>query len=211
MSVKDLVCERTRARTSEFVRRHEIPEEGACLYLAYFGALELAGIGFRPLLQAGSAGWPRVRPEGDDGAVMTHFSYVWAPEEEKSRRARASGLMPEMHVWIGLPDTEEIVDFSTGLFPVQAKKLMGYDWPEDLLPPDYFWGGPEALGRAYYSPNMSAIRCALGYIHDIFGEEKLAELLKAGQRATEVSPLGGPGPSSNRARLLHPHPESFRG
>lgn len=202
MIEKDLVFGLASARALEFARSRGVPEEGSCLYLAYYGALEIALRGLRPLLQAGSAGWPRVRTEEDNGAGPTHFSYVWSPAEEPSRMALAVGLMPEMHVWIGLPDSGEIVDFSTGLFPVQAKKLMGYDWPLELLPPSYFWGGPAALGRAYYNPDMAAIRCALRYIGDIYGADQLNRLLQTGH-PNSVSPCGGAGIlSSSRPRLV---------
>ena len=57
---------------------------------------------------------------------------------------------------------------------------MGYDWPEELRPPSYFWGGPAALGRAYYSPDMAAVRLALGYVRDIFGVDGLKSLIAIG-------------------------------
>jgi hypothetical protein len=57
---------------------------------------------------------------------------------------------------------------------------MGYDWPEDLQPPAYFWGRGSELGRAFYNPDMAAIRCALRYIRDIFGAASLKRLLAAG-------------------------------
>lgn len=179
---RDRIFREVMERALEFARDHAIPEEATCLYLAYYGALELAERGVRPVLQAGSAGWPRVRPQDDDGINPTHFSYMWSPDEKPSRMALDVGLMPEMHVWIGLPDAGQIVDFSAGLFPVQARKLMGYDWPEELRPPAYFWGSAGDLGHAFYNPDMAAIRCALRYIGDIYGIDGLNRLFEVGRK-----------------------------
>jgi hypothetical protein len=192
---KDAVFEAVQARATAFARERGIPETATCLYLAYYGAFALAERGLRPLLQAGSAGWPRVRPEDDDGKRPTYFSYMWTPGELPSQRAIGLGHMPEMHVWLGLPDSGEIVDFSTGLFPAQARAIMEYDWPQELLPPAYYWGGREGLGRACYAPDMDAIGYALSYVRDTYGAVQLAALLALG--ATAVSPSGRPGKDSH--------------
>lgn len=197
---KDAIFRETQARATAFARDRGIPEEATCLYLSYYGALALGERGLRPLIQAGSADWPRVRPEDDDGRTETHFGYMWSPRELPSILALDAGLMPEMHVWIGLPDSGEIVDFSTGFFPAQARKLMDYDWPEDLRPPPYYWGGASGLGRAFYKAEWDAIGRALSYVRDIFGGGALAALLALGASAVSLS--GGPGISSSRGCLL---------
>jgi hypothetical protein len=60
--------------------------------------------GYRALIQAGSMSWPIVSPGQDDGKAATHFSYEWSPWREESQVALKLGLLPEIHVWVGLPD-----------------------------------------------------------------------------------------------------------
>ena len=43
-----------------------------------------------------------------------------------------------MHAWVGLPDTQEVVDLTTRNFPKACLAVLGEPWlgPE---PPDYLW------------------------------------------------------------------------
>ena len=66
--------------------------------------------------------WPIVLPGQDDGTAPTHFSYEWSPWREESQAALKLGLLPEIHVWVGLPDQNELLDFATKFLPDQAAK-----------------------------------------------------------------------------------------
>jgi len=138
-------------------------EDGRCLYwsLALMGVLLQRG--YRALIQAGSMSWPIVPPDQDDGKASTHFSYEWSPWREESQAALKLGLLPEIHVWVGLPDQNELVDFSTKGFPQQAAK-EGLVW-RTPRPPDFLWCGPSDLPEGViYRPNMEAIGFILNRI-----------------------------------------------
>ena len=86
---------------------------GLCLYYAHHTAAVLRRHGLSAVIQAGSLQWPRVRHEEDDGRIDTHFAYMWTPSAADSALSVALGNLPEMHVWVGIVDRQEIVDFTT--------------------------------------------------------------------------------------------------
>lgn len=153
---------------------------GTCLQTAAFACKALMRRGLQPLLQAGSASWPTRRPDQDDGQCNTHFSYVFSPDDPevmetlRTGRVQKFGLgggqtavaTPEMHCWVVLPSNNELIDLTTGEWPMMAA-CHGEEWPGDP-PPDYLWC---PLGRiperVYYAPHESAIRVALLYISDL--------------------------------------------
>ncbi len=124
----------------------------------------------RTLIQAGSAQWPRVPPELDDGVSPTHFSYQWCPGSDVARLVRAGIFpavrrgdgqlafsLPEMHVWLGCPGTGELIDFSSGLWPAACKAATGLDWLAPP-PPEYVWAlGDRLPAGARYAPCRDAI------------------------------------------------------
>jgi hypothetical protein len=131
---------------------------GACIYWSQVTMKVLKEAGLRPLLQAGTLQWCMVAPGQDDGRMATHFSFVWSPELPGSRAAIQGGKLPEMHVWVALPDTQEIVDFSTGALKKLAEGRFGLRWPGPP-PPKFLWGRPPE--KTLYTPNREAIRYAL--------------------------------------------------
>jgi hypothetical protein len=144
---------------------------GNCLEIAWQGYLLLKGRSPRTIIQAGSASWPRVPPELDDGVMNTHFSYVWDPDSYAARLALAGVFqaarlggrkgfsLPEMHVWLARPDTRDIIDFTTGLWPEACKLTIGEEWLAPP-PPDYLWADelPEGV---HYAADRSAIDCVI--------------------------------------------------
>jgi hypothetical protein len=169
----------TLTTTTHFAIRHQVhaavlrryqewygPEHmqrGSCLYWTLTGLGILTSLGFRALLQAGSMSWPILPPDQDDGHQPTHFSYEWSPWRPESQAALKLGLLPEIHIWIGLPDENELVDFSTKWFPQQAAK-DGLVWRTEP-PPDFLWCGPSDLpAGVIYRPDMEAIQFALRFI-----------------------------------------------
>ncbi|HXJ55424.1 MAG TPA: hypothetical protein VNU68_02055, partial [Verrucomicrobiae bacterium] len=87
---------------------------GSCLYWALTGGLVFQRHGIRSMLQAGTMLWPAFE---DDGVNITDFGYEWDPNDVGSKAALALGMFPEIHIWLGLPDTQEIVDFSVRHLP----------------------------------------------------------------------------------------------
>jgi hypothetical protein len=137
---------------------------GRCFYWS----LTLMGVllqkGYRALIQAGSMSWPIVPAGQDDGKSPTHFSYEWSPWREESQAALKLGLLPEIHVWVGLPDQNELLDFTTKFLPEQAAKER-LSW-RTHQPPDFLWCGPSELPEGViYKPDLAAIGFILERIH----------------------------------------------
>lgn len=122
--------------------REDFPElriERSCLYTSLYTVLFLKQRGILSCLQAGSTGWRIVPSDLDDGIGITHFSFVWSPHEMASRIAMMSGDLPEMHVWVGIPATQELIDLNTGQLPAFLKHVCpGQEWLAPA-PPDYLW------------------------------------------------------------------------
>lgn len=146
---------------------------GACLYMAA-ATVEVLGaelLGYRPVLQAGSASWRRLRDDQDDGkpTTYTHFSYVFDPTSPETVNRYLKGLLPEMHCWVGLLPLDnsepELVDV-TGKFLVdQCRGISGMDWPGDQPPPFYWFPGSEAWKyKVHYEPSRVAIALAYEFL-----------------------------------------------
>lgn len=128
---------------------------GLCLYYAHQTAAVLWRHGIRAVIQAGSLQWPRVRREEDDGAINTHFAYEWTPTSPESALSVAFGNLPEMHVWVGVVDRQELVDFTTRHLKTSAKAL-GMTWTA-ADPPPYLWCPASAPPDwVVYRPNRDA-------------------------------------------------------
>jgi hypothetical protein len=114
-------------------------------------------LGIKAWIQAGSISWPMIAKEEDDGVCSTHFSYMWEGFTPHNVNRLACRLLPEMHVWVALPDERQVVDFSTGELPEQAKRA-GFVWTGPK-PPDYLWDThiPEGVR---YAPDLDATRLA---------------------------------------------------
>jgi hypothetical protein len=129
-----------RAKIIAEIERHVARLEdrpGLCLYYAHHTALVLWQHGYQAVIQAGSLQWPRVRREEDDGTMNTHFAYQWTPQSSESALSVALGNLPEMHVWVGLVDRQEIVDFTTRHLKAAALAFnMAWTAAE---PPAYIW------------------------------------------------------------------------
>jgi len=138
-----------------------------CLYWMMVGIRTIrCNTGLKAIPQAGSVSWPIVTPELDDGVCATHFSMMWnTPREEAifvgaARVPETSVALPEMHCWIGIPETNEIVDFSTLYLPRIADKC-GFPWRAPL-PPRYLWTRTRRLPRdVFYEPNAQATQLAI--------------------------------------------------
>lgn len=117
----------------------------------------------KSLVKIQAVSWPILSPDQDDGVKPTHFTYESSPWREEIQAALQLGLLPEIHLWIGLPDENELIDFSTKYLPQQAAQ-DGLEWKTEP-PPDFLWCGPSDLPEGViYRPDMEAIRFALRFI-----------------------------------------------
>lgn len=158
---RDGVFDEVRAKVLKVINctPDKIDLNKSCLFHAVIGchvlsrSAEVGGI--RPVLQSGSAFWPRTTEEAGeaDQELNTHFGYKWEEDKYNSliQAAIDLNITPtmeklEVHTWIGVPATGEIIDFTTGLWPSACKELTGDDW-EFTHPPEYLWGVAEALAQ----------------------------------------------------------------
>jgi hypothetical protein len=165
-------------RTREAVSAEQPHLAGNCLEFAWHGYQIITAYAGAPrtIIQAGSASWPRLAV--DDGVSPTHFSYEWNADDPNTRLF-ASGLiqvvprsdghfqaaLPEMHVWLAIPDSEEIIDFTTGLWPTACREMIGHEWLAPL-PPEYLWTfGSRLPDGVRYVPDRAAIDLVIAVLH----------------------------------------------
>lgn len=130
-----------------------------CLWWATFTVNTLNGAGIPAQIQAGSAYWPRLRPDQDDGVSNTHFGYEYTPGPKNLHKIVA-GHLPEIHCWAAIVKENVIIDVTTQYWPDNAKRLCGYDWP-GVLPPSFVWCRADQLPDGVrYRPNLEAIKNA---------------------------------------------------
>jgi hypothetical protein len=142
---------------------------GRCLQHATFGIKRLLEAGRKDvLLQAGSMSWPVVDVKDDDGKSPTHFTFQWTDDDclptlmmLKDRKHDDPVRLPEIHVWIGLKDSGEVVDFSTYDLPRICESVTGgqVKW-RGALPPDFIWS-PLLPDRVIYEAIPLACQCAM--------------------------------------------------
>ena len=143
----------------QFREFRDVP--GSCVYQA--AALVQVGRehGRRIIVQAGSAFWRRLPVEVADWVENTAWGYEYDPSTfpdqfvsvVPTREAHLSGrsnLPMEIHVWCAQPDTDEIIDITTGGWPRACEMIGGLDWPGPK-PPDYLWkrAGTQPEGGIY--------------------------------------------------------------
>jgi len=155
---KDHVREEVASLMRSRFESEQIP--CACVYWAGYACDVLARQGIRALIQAGSFSWPcRAADWKDDGVSFTHLSYIWDKQEAAGRLA--VGQLPELHAWAAIPETQEIIDFTTCYVPEQCERILKIKW-QAPKPPPYLWcaeaGIPDGV---IYRPDLDAIRFAL--------------------------------------------------
>lgn len=127
-----------------------------------------AATGQRCIIQAGTAFWP-LRPLAEDDDVSPlRYGYQWElkpPYEGHLARTALTGQLPEIHIWAALPDTGEILDFTTGHWPDACKQNIGIDWPPRHVPPLFFWGkGEDLFENAEYTADWEACKFVLALL-----------------------------------------------
>lgn len=172
---KEIIYLETKRRLEADLEAVKCPERARCLFWTLHGIDVIREHGTRAIVQAGSAFFPLCRPDQDDGTMNTHFGYQWSPNELPSLISRANGWLPEMHVWIGLPRTQEIVDFTTQFQPAQAE-VIGEKWIGDP-PPKYLWGKVGSLFDAMYEPEAGATLFVLKAVAKLYSPERARKLV----------------------------------
>lgn len=195
--------------TLECFRTHEVwgrgyaemPPFGRCVPWTACGIEVLRAHGHNAVLQAGSMQWPVMTRDQDDGVRATHFGFVWSPHTIFSQMQLQQKLLPEMHVWIALPNelmtSAEVVDFSTGGFKLWAD-AHGVRWtaPE---PPKFLWQQKIPLDTIY-KPNPVAISVVLAFIaHEEKAIVETAEEIEAYSKRFGLGMIYGPPPEAVHA------------
>src|SRR5262245_5809812 len=103
-----------RAARKLMAERHpDVPIRSGCLYAAGAMIDVLRQCKVRACLQAGSASWVRITSEQDDGKCNNAFGYGFHSENSLTVAALLERRLPEMHVWVGVPSSQEIIDITT--------------------------------------------------------------------------------------------------
>ena len=148
--------DQTRAIFDKAVTPRGVDRHAACLQWSVILTTVLNESGSRAVLQGGSASFPIITPDQDDGERATHFSYIFEPEV--AIRRYCLGKLPEMHCWVGLPDSNEIVDMTAGFQPQQARETAGLQyWNPELYLPEVLWCKCDSLPKGVrYMPDRVA-------------------------------------------------------
>lgn len=151
----DIVAAHVRGRVEELAAAKGLPPSGMCLQHAAYGWEALRDYlphDARIILQGGSATWPRLRPEDDDGVIGTHFGYEWSDGPATSIAILTGNFSAvECHFWLGVlqpGSPDQLVDFTTWGLPTQARITAGLDWP-GITPPPYLWSHKLPDGWGY--------------------------------------------------------------
>ncbi len=155
----DIYLRVKRRLDPELVAEAKRTHRGLCLFWSLTALAVFHRLGIHAVPQAGTMVWTVLPDAKDDGTKDTAFGYEWSPDEPFSQEALAQGLLPEMHVWVGLPESQEIVDFSTGELKDVCENRHGIQW-RTADPPAYVWGKPPecALYRPIYDATVLAVQ-----------------------------------------------------
>lgn len=148
--------------TSETMGYEDIRLGRGCYPFMMHGYDVLQRLGFPVIYQAGTASFRAVPEAEDNGTEHTHHTFKFAPEDPGSKAQIEKGLLPEIHCWLALRDTREIVDFSTGFVHLSSR----IPWRMPKLPP-YIWckeGNP--YPGTIYQPSLTAIKFLLNFIQE---------------------------------------------
>lgn len=127
----------------------EMEQKGACFYYMISTLIVLEDYGFRVTPMAGSAYYKQTK----DGKS---YGYEWSPDTERSRLALEQGGLPEIHCFVGLIDSEEIVDVSVRHVKTLAKSA-GFPFEDGIELPDFVWGDPTTENCCYLAVPAATI------------------------------------------------------
>lgn len=152
-----------------------------CIYWACAVGVALLENKIRGVVQAGSASWPFIEMENDDGISATNYSYVWDKNAGTCvvnvMTILHTVLMPELHAWVGIPETQEVIDPTTR-FLKNNVKAAGFEWKRKQDPPQYFWDH-KLPANTIYEVCPVATRYVLNLIKQI-DSERIKSRLQVG-------------------------------
>lgn len=150
------------------------PIERFCLFWAFFTLKALHKRGLKTAqIQAGTAYWPIVSEETDDGVSANQFGYQFTWDKLAYSQV-INGEQPEMHAWIAIAEPPvEIVDVTAPFFKERAiKEGFRYDAPD---PPDFFWQeGMQFPFGVTYIADVQAIEIAYAMLNTAMSGGPLA-------------------------------------
>lgn len=149
---KDAIAGAAQRIVERFVIPPGVEPWRACLWYT-FGALPfLERILKRKVIpQGGTASWRRVRDEDDDGIMPTHYSYQFDLDHPMTTMSIVLRQLPEMHCWLAVPSTGDIIDLSVKHQARACHENTGMQWTGDPLP-EYLWlnvNDPEQTDYVY--------------------------------------------------------------
>lgn len=134
-------------------------EHSVSLYWTLAAQRALAVRGIHSQVQAGNMTWPVMDRGNRHGSPKpTHMAFTFDASDKK---ALVEGRLPEMHVWLYIPGTKELVDFSTGEIKSVASHVAPIlEWDVDQAdPPPYLWRVVDKKHDFYdygYAPSTTA-------------------------------------------------------
>lgn len=100
-------------------------------------------------------------PEDEVGPNdINAFSFMFEPEHPVSVWARAASKLPEMHIWVALPESREIVDITTGNLPKELQHRLQLEWKSEP-PPDFLWSRSVHPNSRYEPVSQASIYACL--------------------------------------------------
>lgn len=131
---------------------------GCCVFASLALGVALRSNGINAIPQAGTCYWPRITQEQDDGVSPNVFGYCWEPDSINTILKIARDELPEIHAWVALPQTNEIIDITTRHLKEQCETLATLKWTAPD-PPDYLWEHCLKLpDYVLYKPDTRAIK-----------------------------------------------------
>ncbi len=133
-----------------------------CVWWAFETVRVLHTLDIPAQIQAGTAYWPRLRQDQDDGlaSTMTQFGYLFDPGVQNVATVAVLHRLPEMHAWVGIPAAEgfpsTLIDLTVRWWPDRCLETTGMDWPGGP-PPPFLWADRLPKGVSYI-PHLEAIR-----------------------------------------------------
>ena len=157
----------------------QVPKDSmACLYHAAAVVMAAEEYGYRFVIQAGTAAWPRINMAEDDGVSATHFAHEYQGEAEAIAISNDMAVMPEMHIWAAYVDGQEIIDTSTRYLKTQCEEIGGIRWLAND-PPDFLWKKCSDLPRYWkYEADISA--CFFAYTGALPAFEEIRKIQNLG-------------------------------
>ena len=112
---------------------------GACVLYAHETAKVLQEEGYTALVQGGSAFW-RMAPDSEPGMTWVGYGF----NKDEAAHAVTRGYLPELHAWVVVMETEELVDCTAKHQATQLRNTflsegIRKEWREQYTLPSTIW------------------------------------------------------------------------